>query len=101
MARRFAIDRDFLLETASALVNIESVAPGERAIIDRLEAAANQLGMSTRRIPLEPGRDNLLASIGEGSPVVCLDAHVDTVPAAGRSVAKATVRGGRLLGLGA
>lgn len=101
MARPFAIDRDFLLETASALVNIESVAPREQAIVDRLESLANQLGMRTRRIPLEPGRDNLLASIGEGSPVICLDAHVDTVPASGRSVAKATVRGGRLLGLGA
>jgi len=101
MARPFAIDRAFLLDTAVSLVNIESVAPGEHAVIDALESLAVNLGMKTRRIPLEPGRDNLLASVGEGYPVVCLDAHVDTVPPSGRSVPKATIEGGRLLGLGA
>jgi acetylornithine deacetylase/succinyl-diaminopimelate desuccinylase-like protein len=101
MARPLSIDRAFLLDTAVTLVNTESVAPGEQAIIDRLESLAKDLGMKTRRIPLEPGRDNLLATIGRGSPVICLDAHVDTVPASGRSVPKATIESGRLLGLGA
>ena len=101
MARRLAIDREFLLETASALVNIESVAPLEQEIVDWLDSLAKRLGMSTRRIPLEPGRDNLLGTIGQGSPIVCLDAHVDTVSPSGRAVANATVSEGRLLGLGA
>jgi succinyl-diaminopimelate desuccinylase len=100
MARPLTIDRDFLLDAASALVNIESPAPREQPAVDAVERIAAGLGMASRRIPLEPGRDNLLASLGEGSPAVCLCAHADTVPASGRSVPRATVESGRLHGLG-
>lgn len=100
MAGSLAIDRDFLIDTAVALVNIESPAPRERPVIEALERVARDIGLATRRVSLEPGRDNLIVSLGEGSPVVCLCAHADTVPPSGRSVPQARVENGRLCGLG-
>jgi len=94
------IDEPYLLDLAARLVNLESVAPREQPLIALLDLELQGLGLQPRRLPIEPGRDNLLASVGEGEPVLCFNAHADTVPPVGDSVAEARFEGGRLYGLG-
>jgi len=94
------IDDRYLLDLAARLVNVESVAPREQALVDLLELELAGLGLKPRRLTVEPRRDNLLASLGDGEPVLCFNAHADTVPPAGDSVAEASLAGNRLYGLG-
>lgn len=85
------------------------VLPGEARLALYLESLFASLGISTLRVPVLPGRDNLLAWI-EGRPssgghrrVVLIDAHQDTVSADGMTVEPfgAELRDGRLYGRGA
>ena len=92
---------DFALAQLEALVAIESPAPREAALVDYVERELGENGIATRRFPLEPGRDNLLASVGAGTPVICLNTHADTVPASGGSQARPRREGDKLWGLGA
>jgi len=95
------IDDRYLLDLTARLVNVESPAPGEAPVVDLIERELEGLGLRPRRLPVEAGRDNLLASVGEGEPALCFNAHADTVPPAGESVAEASLVGNRLYGLGA
>jgi len=94
-------DLDFALAQLEALVAIESPAPHEAALIDHVERELATIGMATRRYSLEPGRDNLLVSVGGTGPVICLSTHADTVPPSGDSQARLRREGARLYGLGA
>lgn len=96
-----AVDPDYAIAQLEALVAIESPAPREAALIDYAERELCGIGIATQRLTLEPGRDNLLASVGAGSPVICLNTHADTVPPSGASQARPRRDGERLYGLGA
>ncbi len=94
------IDDEYAVSLLTKLVNIPSAYPEEEEIMVFIEEEFERLGLTPKRIPIAPGRFNLLASIGDGSPVLCLNAHADTVQASGRSVAWARVEDDRLYGLG-
>ena len=64
------------------------------------EVAVNR-GSENAKRSLEPDRFNLLCSVGNGSPRICLNAHADTVPPLGISTPRAGLVGDRLHGLGA
>jgi len=104
-----------VLEIARDLVRIGSVNPmgrgiegptiGEARLTARLEQVLESIGATCRRQVVAPGRENLVAQLswpGAGRPVL-LEAHQDTVPVDGMTVAPfaADVRGGRLYGRGA
>lgn len=95
------VDLDYAVAQLEALIGIESPAPNETPLIAYVEMELARFGIDAKRIPLERGRDNLLASVGAGSPVICLNTHADTVPASGPCRARPRREGGRLYGLGA
>ena len=96
------------VELLEALIAIRSVnPPGEEdRVADFIEGYLSELGIKSRRVPLEPGRSSLVARIpgeSQGSYVLC--GHMDTVDtdsAKWTSTAPFTPRteGGRLWGLG-
>lgn len=96
------------VELLQTLIGIRSVnPPGEEdRVADFIEEYLSELGIESRRVPLEPGRSSLVARIpgeSEGSYVLC--GHMDTVDT---DSAKWTstdpfiprIEGGRLWGLG-
>jgi len=93
-------DDEYLVKLLTDLVNIPSVFPEEEEIMLFLEGELARLGFATQRFAVTEDRFNLLARIGRGSPVFCLNAHSDTVPASGKSVPEARIEGDRLYGLG-
>lgn len=98
MALKF--DDEYLVNLLTDLVNIPSVFPDEYEIMLFLERELARIGLPTERIPVSERRFNLLTRIGSGSPVLCLNAHSDTVPPNGDSVPTARIDGGILYGLG-
>lgn len=95
-----SIDEDYLLGLLTDLVNIPSVFPREAEVMLFLEQVLVDIGLLVERLPISDGRYNLLASIGKGAPVLCLNAHADTVPSTGNSTPQARVEGNVLYGLG-
>lgn len=71
-----------VFELTRTLIDIESITPNERAVGDYLAAYLRPLveryGGRLERMPVEPGRDNILAYWG--NPAVTLSTHQDTVP---------------------
>lgn len=71
-----------VFEFTRQLVDIESITPNEGAVCTFLERKLSDLAAkfegSVERIPVEPGRDNLLVRFGQ--PDVVLSTHMDTVP---------------------
>jgi acetylornithine deacetylase len=69
-------------ELTRALIDIDSVTPNEERVgdflFDYLNALAGRTGGRAEKIPVEPHRNNILASWGD--PVVTLSTHIDTVP---------------------
>lgn len=96
-----SIDNCYITSLLTRLVDIPSVYPQEREILVFLEAELARLGFTTKRYPVTEGRWNILASIGDGSPILCLNAHCDTVQPTGDSIPKARIEGDTLYGLGA
>ncbi len=82
------------------LVDIDSVTGNEKEIMSFLEDQLGRIGASITRYPMGQGRYNLLASIGSGSPILCLNAHADTVPPSGGSVPRSVMDGLIVRGLG-
>lgn len=66
------------LELTRSLVALETPTGSEGPAIDFLDAALRRLGYTTRRQPVSPGRDNLLAY--REDPALVFSTHVDTVP---------------------
>lgn len=93
-------DTRFIKNTLLDLVNINSVFPHETDALFYLEKMLEDLKIPFRRIPVSEGRWNILASLGEGSPVFCLCAHIDTMPINGESTPVARLDGDILHGLG-
>jgi acetylornithine deacetylase/succinyl-diaminopimelate desuccinylase-like protein len=90
----------YCAELLQKLVDIPSVFPNEEELTIFLERELATLGLQPQRIEVEEGRFNLLCRIGEGSPRICLNAHVDTVPANGASTPGARIDGDVMYGLG-
>ena len=61
------------------LMATDSTSGAETALVEALAAALAARGWRTTRIPVTPGRANLLATSGAG-PYVTLSTHLDTVP---------------------
>lgn len=91
----------YCAELLQKLVDIPSVFPDEEELTIFLERELATLGLRPERMEVEEGRFNLLCRIGEDSPRICLNAHVDTVPANGDSTPGARIDGDILHGLGA
>src|SRR5688572_8388637 len=61
------------------LMEVDSTSGREGAVIGVAHAIMNEFGWATTRIPVTPGRDNLLATFGT-NPRVTFSTHLDTVP---------------------
>jgi acetylornithine deacetylase len=61
------------------LVRVPSVSGDEGDVIGVVERVLRGRGWTVERVPVTPGRDNLIASSGP-APVVTLSTHLDTVP---------------------
>jgi acetylornithine deacetylase len=68
-----------VVRLAVQLVAVDSTSGSEGAVVELLHALLARRGWRVRRIPVGPGRDDLLASAVE-APLVTLSTHVDTVP---------------------
>ncbi|MBP90052.1 MAG: acetylornithine deacetylase [Planctomycetaceae bacterium] len=74
----------------------------EYRMTDRLEAIFNQLGLPCERQEVEPKRSNIVARLEGSDQVIAFEAHQDTVPVDGMTIApwSPEVRDGRLTGRG-
>ena len=109
----FKLPRD-LTELLSCLIAIPSVNPMgrplqgpeflETRLSDWLVGYFESLGVDYERIPVAPGRDNVLARFhsNDSAPTLLLDAHQDTVPVEGMTIApfEPVVNSGRIYGRG-
>ncbi|HEY0972695.1 MAG TPA: M20/M25/M40 family metallo-hydrolase [Gemmatimonadales bacterium] len=64
---------------AVELMRRESTSGAEGAVIDFAAGQLEEGGWRVRRIPVSPGRDDILAT-GDQDPLVTLSTHLDTVP---------------------
>lgn len=78
------------------LMAVDSTSGHESRVIALAEGMLRRLGWRTSRIPVTPGRDNLLAMSGD-APLVTLSTHLDTVP----PYIPPRMEGGRIHGRGA
>ena len=100
MTTQLSFDDNYLTELLARLVNIPSVYPHEKEILLFLEEELARLGFAIKRYPVTDDRWNILVRIGEGEPILCLNAHCDTVQPTGDSIPEARIEGDTLYGLG-
>lgn len=103
--------REVVVDLISDLIRIDSVTPwlvvggkGERSVVDYFRTWVADLPVDVDIQEIEPGRLNFIATlrgIGDG-PVLCLNAHADTVGYAGwpDEALVPRLEGDRLYGLG-
>jgi acetylornithine deacetylase len=103
-----------IVELLCDLVAVPSVNPMGRPLdpalhlegrmVARLERVCAEIGVPCRRVPVLPGRDNLIARFDAPSSTrtVLFDVHMDTVPVDGMTIApfEPRIEGGRLYGRG-
>ena len=68
-----------VVELAARMMEIDSTSGQEGALVDWLEAYLAGLDWRVQRIPVTPGRDDILATWGDAHEVT-LSTHLDTVP---------------------
>ena len=70
------------VDLAARLMEIDSTSGREGAVIDWMHGFLAGRDWNARRIPVSPGRDDILATIGadDEKPRVLLSTHLDTVP---------------------
>src|SRR5687767_2442179 len=68
-----------VVELTRRLMEIDSTSGREGAVVEWLENYLADSSWTVRRIPVTPGRDDLLAISG-ADPKVTLSTHLDTVP---------------------
>lgn len=78
----------------------------ESRVSDFLEGQFREIGANFRRVPVAPGRDNLIATFdppGKPTATILWEAHQDTVPTDGMTVDPfgGIIEGGKLYGRGA
>ena len=74
------IDRDRLVETASAMIDVHSFTGDEEAMADLMVGLFEELGLQVQRQQVEPGRANALGTwpgVG-GGPSLMFNGHMDT-----------------------
>ena len=76
-------------ELAFQLMQVESTSGNERAVVDLMERLLREREWQVERIPVNGGRDALLASAGEAIDVT-LSTHLDTVPPTNTSLGNDT-----------
>ena len=77
-----AIDMDEPLDPAALaadLVAVESTSGAEGEVVALLDDLLALRGWQVQRIPVTPGRDDLLVTTGQ-APDVTFSTHLDTVP---------------------
>jgi len=99
-----------VLGTLRDLVRIPSINPslgdplatGEGDVARFVEAWLTSRGIGARLEEVAPGRPNVVAEVGRGSPRLALCAHLDTVSAAGMTIPpfEPTLENGRVYGRG-
>lgn len=94
------MDDRYIDDLLFRMVNIPSVFPHEKDVLLFIEKECLALGCEIQRYPVTEARWNVRARIGSGSPVVCLNAHADTMPINGESLPVARVEKGIMYGLG-
>ena len=99
-------DREELIELAAGLIAIPTFDGAEGEAIRFAERFLASRDLSTRLCTRDPSRPNLAVTVGQGTPVVALNGHLDTVPISDRDAWTTdplvpTVKAGRLYGLGA
>ena len=72
-------ERSDVVELTARLMEIDSTSGREGAVVDWLDNYLTGVEWKVRRIPVTPGRDDLLATTGD-DPQVTLSTHLDTVP---------------------
>jgi acetylornithine deacetylase len=75
----FPADRTDVVALAEWLMSIDSTSGAEGTLTSALATAMAERGWSVARIPVTPGREDLLLTAGPG-PYVTLSTHLDTVP---------------------
>jgi acetylornithine deacetylase len=75
----FPTDTSDVVAIARWLMRVDSTSGREGELVTLFGSALEELGWQVRRIPVTKGRDDLLATAGEG-PFVTLSTHLDTVP---------------------
>lgn len=73
-----AAAREAMAEHLLALMEVDATSGQEEAIVEATAALCARLDLPVRRLPVEPGRDNL--SVGPEGARVLLCTHLDTVP---------------------
>src|SRR5262245_40951917 len=97
------IEPDELTELLRLLVSTPSVTGEERAVAEAAAGWLRAQGVEARLVEVEPGRPNVIASIGSGPRGLVLNGHYDVVPAGDgwtRDPWGAQVEDGRLYGRG-
>lgn len=109
------IDQDYLRDTVSALIRINSInptlaadGPGEGETAVYVANAMRQLGLDVTHYEVQPGRPNVVGRLaGNGRSAngrsLLLNAHMDTVGVAGMTIPPftPTLRDGKVYGRGA
>lgn len=103
------LPKEEVVELTRRLIRIPSVNPpgGEGAVAEHLAALLEREGIQCELQEVEPGRPNLIASIGSGkSPHLAFNGHTDVVGAGERSnwsvdPFAGELRGNRIIGRGA
>lgn len=94
------------IKILSDIVAIETVDRNEEDVANYLAALLSEYGIDSKVIPTEiPGRANLVAEIGSGSPVLAISGHMDVVSAGNAEAWTSdpytlTERDGKLFGRG-
>jgi acetylornithine deacetylase len=68
------------VDLAARLMEIDSTSGREGPVIDWMHGFLAGRDWEVRRIPVSPGRDDVFAMAGSGTPKVILSTHLDTVP---------------------
>jgi len=92
-----------LVATPSVNPSIEADGAGEREVARLCAEWLTGVGLDTEFVEFAPGRANVVARVGQGSPVTMLNGHLDTVGVSGMRIEPfdPALRDGHLWGRGA
>ncbi|RKY51565.1 MAG: hypothetical protein DRP89_08895, partial [Candidatus Neomarinimicrobiota bacterium] len=77
------VDKNYILEKTKEMISIPSILGNEKEIGDYLYREFKELGLKTKKMKVTDGRSNVVGKIGEGRPIILLNAHMDTVGVSG------------------
>jgi len=80
---KIEINRKYILEKTKEMISIPSILGNEKEIGDYLYREFKELGLKTKKMEVTDSRSNVIGKIGEGRPIILLNAHMDTVGVSG------------------